>query len=152
MVHSKAWVSEQGQVFFFEEDPSGTPIGLADPLEFKPETDTPLFKPCLHEDTSISGQVETTRRPVTGRTVRKIVRQAFEYQASISYLYADKETELLLLTLFARTTFFTMVFTLLDGVTDQHFLRRAVISSFDLQASTSQTVILGLSMEAEGFD
>lgn len=152
MPHDTVWQAGDGRIAFFEEDSSGNAIGLADQNAYDPLTDTPLFEPCFHQNTTIRSTMSTQRRPVTGRARRKITREIHEYSATTDYLYTNKAGELRINDMYNRQMFVTVVYLLLDVYTEPHFLRRGIVTVWNLVANDGDNLTLDIELQAESFD
>ncbi len=85
---NSVWVGEDIDVVIFREI-DGVPVGMANPLKFNAVTDLQyaLIAPCFIEKVDIKISLEASRRPETGKQVKSIVQEAFEFTASMSNLY-----------------------------------------------------------------
>lgn len=90
------------EALIFLEDANGNPIGQQNELLYEPATDSPLLSYCFWSRVSVDGNLEATRRPVTGGTHKVIVPQQYIYTASIDNMFL-KEVELNQNNLFNRS-------------------------------------------------
>lgn len=88
------WQGFDLDVAIFEEDDSGNPIGMSDPTKYVPDTDTPLFTYCFFQEATVNGELEATRRPVLGRSAKKIVADQYVYTCSVnSFFFLRREVD-----------------------------------------------------------
>lgn len=134
---SIVWTTNDVEALIFVNDADQKPVGMQVP-PFYQASDTPALKYAFFESISVEGVLEVAKRPVTGRKVKKIVAQQYDYETSVSTIYFKKE-ESDIENYFKRTTWLTIVFLLsnptnvsLTGPIPQKVLLRAKALSFNL--------------------
>lgn len=136
------WTAEYADLEIYKETATGELVSGG-----------PLFTYCFAENITLSGKVETTRRPIPGRAQKKITNRAYEYNCSIAHLYFYKAQELDLANVFNRGQRLRLVFRLKDVSLqeDVHTISLAYATSFTINSQRNNNIQATATFDAELF-
>lgn len=86
------WVGQDVDVFFFGYNPftdSYSNLLNSYLFDYNADAHRALLRPCYTNKVQVSKTLEKTRKPVTGRSVMKIVQDSFTYTLTVENLYHD---------------------------------------------------------------
>lgn len=86
------WTGQDLTVNIYRDDGAGNRLNAAG-SPFVEGVDSPLLTYCYFQNVTVRAAVPTRRIPITGRKHRKILRDAYEYDANVSYFYFQKSKE-----------------------------------------------------------
>lgn len=155
------WTHNDVRAFFVQEDANGDPIGIANHLAFDPATEMAfsLFEYAFVESISVAINFDATRRPVLGRTARKITVDDYEAQCQISGLHF-RLNEIRLSTIFNRQFRFRLFYDLDNPLKvpsdnnrniEQHVFLHCVGQGLNLQSADNASVVNSVTIIAEEY-
>lgn len=151
--HDSIWQFYQCDVLIYLEASDGSLLNDdGSPAEDEGSA-VPLSINCYMEGVTVKGTLESERRPVTGRSKKKITTRAYEYSLQAEYLYIDKDTQLDLANIFNRQQRLRLVLACTEPgvVTQKHTLYTACAISWELSGSDNESLIFQSQFEAEDF-
>ena len=108
---------------------------------------------CYWEDFEINGNLPTNRLPCTGRRVKRITREAYEFSATVNQMYFSKEVQNNLDDIFNREQWLRVVIRCVDAdEQDVHTLSRCLASDFKINGKENDLVFSQSSFVAELYE
>lgn len=146
-INQEVWTGLDADVDVYLEDENGDAI----------TSGGTVITYCYWQNFSVRALLEQVRRPVTGRSRKKIVNRAYEYEASVDHFYFRKSDELNLTEIFNREQPLQFVVrmrkeyqTSEEGET--HTLKRAFANGFDITGQENDIIIASAKFSAEDFE
>jgi hypothetical protein len=97
----RIWTGEDCNVNVYFDDGNGNRLNESG-ADYDPNVDSPLLAYCYWQSVAISGDLPMVRRPCTGRPRKRIVRDQYEYDASVAHFVIRFATEQDVLNIFNR--------------------------------------------------
>lgn len=149
----RIWTGLDAWVEVYHTNDAGVRINLAG----NPWTvlDGPLLDYCFFQNVSLSAELPSTRRPVTGRPQRKLTVLAEEYSMDVEHFYLGKAKEVSHDVIFHREKILELVLRLQAPESppdlDLHTLKMARRTSWDISGQENGNMLGSAKFTAEQF-